>query len=261
MWAQIAMMGTNIITGAGMASSKRKLANAQYEFESKRADNKFMQNAASNLMKASQADVDRANQQRQNKQAMRQLESGMDQESFNYGRAVDGLNSDKFSQRMQGAEALGALAASAGAAGVGGASIEQVAATERFRQDVQAAAMEQGIKDVTYASLLNKTSIMDNQYNQLDATTVLAGFDYSARDFVQKDTQAGQYGLTQVLGDGMSGFTGNMNNVGIQLDKGMVQGANAFASQGIDMFTGLFGGGKKNKGLGGGPAIAKTRIL
>lgn len=260
MWVQMIMAATNIVAGKGMAQAKKTLADAQYKFDMSRADNKFMQNAAGNLMKASQADVDRANQARQNKQAMRQLESGLDQESFNYGKAVDGLNSDRFSQRMQGAEALGSLVASAGAAGVGGASIEQVAATERFRQEVQDTAMQQGIKDTTYASALNKTSIMDNQYNQIDTSPILAGFDYSARDFVMKDNQAGKYGLSNMLSDGMNGFSGNMNNVGVQLDKSQVQGAQAYANKGIDMFKGMFSGGGGNKGLGGGAAIAKTRV-
>lgn len=259
MWVQMIMAATNIIAGKGMASAKKTLADAQYKFDTARADNKFMTQAAGNLMKASQADVDRANQARQNKQAMRQMETGLDQEAFNYGKAVDGLNSDRFSQRMQGAEALGALVASASAAGVGGGSVEQLAETERFRQEVQDAAMEQGIKDTTYASALNRTSIMDNQYNQIDTSPILAGFDYSARDFVMKDNQAGKYGISNMLADGMNGFSGNMNNVGVTLDKQQIQGAQAYANKGIDMFKGMFSGGG-NKGLGGGAPIAKTRL-
>lgn len=246
-WAQVAMAAVNVVTGMQTASAKRKLGKAQHKYESGRADNKFMQQAAANTLAAANADVDRANQQRQNKQAMKQLERGLEAESFNYGKAVDGLNSNRFDQRMQGASALGTLAASAGAAGVGGASIQALEDTERFRQERADQAMTDQIKDATYASALNRTSIMDNQYNAMDNSLILPGLDYSARDFVMEDKYSNKYGIHNAIGDGMNGFSGNMNNVGINLQSMGYQGQS------------MFGSGSKNKGLGGGAPISAAK--
>lgn len=252
-WAQIAMAAVNVVTGMQTASAKKKLGEAQYKYEKGRADNKFLQQAAQNSLNAANADVERANQQRQNKQAMRQLERGLEAESFNYGKAVDGLNSNRFDQRIAGASALGTLAASAGAAGVGGASIQQLEQTEQLRQERADLAMKDQIKDATYATAMNRTSIMDNQYNALDDTLILPGFDYSARDFVMDNRSQNKYGLHNIVSDGMNGFSGNMNQVGVNVQD--------FGYTGQSMF----GSGTKNKGLGGGAPITaakgtKTRL-
>lgn len=261
MIAQMIMAGTNIIAGKGMAQAKGIAAKAQYKFDLARADNKFMQNAAQNLLSASQANVDRANQARQNKQSMRNMETQLDQEAYNSGKLNDSLNSQRFDQRMQGAEQLGALVASAAANGVGGASVETMQATEKFRQERQDQAMRQGLQDAQFASALNRTSITDNGYNQLDTSPILAGFNYQARDYVFKDNQAGKYGLSTMIADGLNGFQGNMNNIGVQLNSKQVEGANAYAAKGMNTIKSWFGGGGTgNKGLGGGAPIAKTRL-
>lgn len=251
MWAQIAMAATNIIEGYGSAKSKRRLAEAQYKLEAGREENKQLVRDAQNELSVATANLTRYQQQRQNERIGKAMEKQDEQESFNWGKQVDGLTSARFDQRIEGASALGSLSAQAAFAGVGGASIEQVRMTEEARQARADAAVVQGLQDAKYVSALSKSAIIDNGYNQLDDSYVFADLDLTPKGLVMNNAWQHKYSLMNSVTDGMNGFSGNMDKVGINLQ-----------SQGYKGDMQLFGGkgtGAKNQGLGGAGAKSEAK--
>lgn len=246
MWAQIAMAAINIVEGYGKSKTNRLLAEAQYKLEAGREENKQMVRDAQNELSIANANLTRYQKQRQNERIGKAMEKQDEQEAFNWGKQVDGLTSARFAQRVEGASALGSLSAQAAFAGVGGASIEQVRMTEEARQARADAAVVQGLQDAKYVSALSKSAIIDNGYNQLDDSYVFADLDLTPKGLVMNNAWQHKYTLGSMAMDGMNGFSGNMDKVGINLQ-----------SQGYKGDTQLFGGkgtGAKNQGLGGAGA-------
>lgn len=244
MWAQIAMAAINIVEGYGKSKTNRMLAEAQYKLDKGREDNKQLVRDAQNELSIANANLTRYQQQRQNERVGKAMEQQDEQEAFNWGKQVDGLTSARFDQRIEGASALGSLSAQAAFAGVGGASIEQVRMTEEARQVRADAAIVQGLKDAKYVAALSKAAIIDNGYNQLDDSYVFADLDMTPKGLVMNNAWQHKYSLGSAAMDGMNGFSGNMDKVGVNL-----QGA---GYKGDTQLFGNSGTGAKNKGLGGG---------
>lgn len=239
-WAQIAMAGANILQGASMASSNRKLAKAQYKYDKGRAQNAALFNASQNMLNMADANVARYQQWRDNNKKLDAMGEAMRQDTRNFGKQIDQMNSAKFEQRIQAAGQLGSILAEAAAAGVGGASVEAVYEAEKFKNERQDWAMSEQIKDAEYAHTMNQVAIMDNGYNSLDSTAVFSSLNYQAEDLVMDNSWQHKYNPLQAASDGFNGFQGNMNNIGLDV-------------------SGFMGGnsGKNNKGLGGkkGPTV------
>ncbi|AZQ96391.1 hypothetical protein ZPAH7B_orf00010 [Aeromonas phage ZPAH7B] len=243
MWAQVAMAGINIMAGKGKAKANQTLASAQYRLESGREENKQLVRDAQNELSVATANLSRYQQQKRNDRIGKAMEKQDEQEAFNWGKQVDGLTSARFDQRIQGASALGSLAAQAAFAGVGGASVEQVRMTEEARQARADAAVVQGLQDAKYVSALSKSAIIDNGYNQLDDSYIFADMDLTPKGLVIDTSSQHKYSLGSAVGDGMAGFSGNMDKVGVNLQAAGYKGdASLFGS----------GTGAKNQGLGGG---------
>lgn len=256
-WANIAMGAANALTGHSQKSSQMKVAKAQLALDQGRANNKMQVQVANNLLSAALAEQQRSEQQRRNRKSMENMEKGLEQNAFNLGKQIDGLTTSRFSARLQGAAALGTLAATAGAAGVGGASVEALAANEQFRTDLADKAMVEQAKDAQYVASLNNSALVDNAYSQLDDSYVFANFDFSPKDMVLDTTAQYKWGLMDGVTDFGSGFSGNMGKVGINLgDYGYKADANLFQA-GKNGFNAL---SSKVSSLFGGNTGAKTRL-
>lgn len=226
-WQNIAMAATNILEGYDMASHKNKLAKATYKYERGRAQNAALANASQNMLNMADANVARYQQWRDNKKKLGAMGEAYSQDSRNFGKQIDQMNSAKFEQRLQAAGQLGSILAEAAAAGVGGASVEQVYEAEKFRNERQQWAMSEQIKDAEYAHTMNQVAILDNGYNSLDSTTVFSSLNYQAQDLVIDNSWKEKYTLQQGAMDGFNGFTGNMNNLGIDMSgTGFSKGTN-----------------------------------
>ena len=257
-WAQLAMGAMNALTGKSAKASQMKVAKAQLALDQGRANNKMQIQVANNLLSAAQAEVQRSNQARQNRKVMENMEKGLEQNAFNLGKQMDGLTSNRFSARLQGAGALGTLAATAAAAGVAGASVDALANTEVVRQELADQAMEKQAKDASYVASLNNSALVDNAYNNLDDSYVFASFDYSPRDFVLDTTAQYKWGLMNAATDFASGFSGNMNQMGINLQEYGYKGDASLAQAGSNAWGALKSGASKL--FGGGNAGATTRL-
>lgn len=248
-WAQVAMAAVNVLEGYGKAKSQHKLAKAQYNLEEGRATNAALIRASENQLSMATANLDRYMQQKQNKKNMEAMENALHSDSFNYARQLDGLASNKMNERLMGASALGSLAAQAGAAGVGGASVDALADTERLRQLRVDQALDDQIKDAQIVHNQNQTAILDNGYASLDDSYIFAGLDYTPKDLVFDNSWQYEYKTRDlILGtgkagqDAFNGFSGNMNNVGIDLSSIMGKSS-----------------GAKNQGLGKGAPISAAK--
>lgn len=254
MWVQIAMAAVNMIEGWSQASSKRKLAKAQYNYEKSAAANKALNNASNNMLQMADANLARYNQWRQNKQTMDKFGTDWSQNAYNSAKVIDGLNSRKFEERLANAGNLGSIAASAAAAGVGGASVEQNSQVERLRQARQSDVSSNQIRDAHYADNLNRVAMIDNAYNQLTTDANFANLNYQAQDMVVDNSWAQKYTLGKAAMDGMNGFSGNMNNVGINASEWTAnnekKGTTGFgsASNSFSWFKGGASGGGKSGG-------------
>lgn len=256
MWSQIAMSAVNMIEGWSQASSKRKLAKAQYNYDKSAAANKALNNASNNMLQMADANLARYNEWRQNKQTMDKFGSDWSQNAYNSAKIIDGLNSKKFEDRLASAGNLGSIAAAAAAAGVGGASVQQNLQVERLRQQRQDDANSQQLQDAQYADGLNRVAMIDNAYKQLSTDPVFANLNYQAQDMVVDNSWAEKYTLGKAAMDGMNGFSGNMNNIGINASewtgKQEKKGTTGFGSA-SNMFS-WFGGGSSSGGKSGGGA-------
>ncbi|CCI88421.2 hypothetical protein BN110_002 [Yersinia phage phiR8-01] len=260
MWAQIAMAAVNVLEGYGQAGSKRKLARAQYKLESGRADRKEGLRVAGNELAAATATLQRTEQSLQNQRIGRQAERDIDSSARSYTQAMDGLASDKFNTRLQAMNNVGQMAAEAAAAGVAGGSVEQVEQVERLRQARVEVGIQRGEENARWAKLQQDTAIMDQFISQTDTSAIFADLDYTAKDMVFNNEWQHKYSLGKAAMDGMNGFSGNMNNIGINASewtaKQEKQGTTGFGGKST-MFS-YFGGGNKggtganNQGLGGG---------
>lgn len=257
MWVQLAMAAVNMIEGWGQASSKQKLAKAQYNYERSAAANEALNNASNNMLQMADANLARYNQWRQDKKTMDNMGEALSQNSYNQGKIMDGLNSQRFEQRIANAGNLGAIAASAAAAGVGGSSVDVIQQTEEMRQARQNNAMSQSIEDAQFVNSLQRTAIVDNAMSQLSTDPVFANLNYQAERMVVDNSWAEKYTLGKAAMDGMNGFSGNMNNIGIDASKWTAgqekKGTTGFGSA-SNSFSWFGGGGKGGASSGGSGA-------
>ena len=242
-WANIAMAAVNVIESYNMAGAKFKHAKAQYKLEEGRAQNKQLIQHSNNLFEAATANLNRYQQQRDNAKKMDAGAEALRQDTWNYGKQIDGMNSGRFEQRVQAAGALGSLMAQAAFAGVGGSTVDMVADTEAMRQARSDQAIADQIKDAGYVHALNQTSIIDNTFSSLDDSYIFAGLDYSPKDLVFDQSWEHKFTTTNlVLGTGpamkaaVNGFSGNMDAVGINVG-GMMGGMGKMTSAAGSMFS------------------------
>lgn len=259
MWAQIAMAAVNVVEGWSMSGVKRKVAKAeyglqkaQYELDKTRGHNADLANAGNNMLAMANASAQDFERRRSNKKALRAYGEAVSQEAWNAAKQADAMNSQKFEAQLAQAGRLGSITAAAAAAGVGGSSVDAVYNTELMRQDRMEQAASQQMDDWQYARNLNQISMMDNIYDSLDMGVSFADVNYKANELVVDNTFDNswqhKYSIGKAAMDGMNGFIGNMNNIGINVQDFGFKGKNIFGG-GSGKAT-----GKMNKGLGQGGA-------
>lgn len=259
MWAQIAMAAVNVVEGWSMSGTKRKVAKAeyglqkaQYELDKTRGQNADLANAGNNMLAMANASAQDFERRRSNKKALRAYGEAVSQEAWNSAKQADAMNSQKFEAQLSQAGRLGSIAAAAAAAGVGGSSVDAVYNTELMRQDRMEQAASQQMDDWQYARNLNQISMMDNIYDSLDMGVSFADVNYKANELVVDNTFDNswqhKYSIGKAAMDGMNGFMGNMNNIGINVQDFGFKGKNIFGGG-----SGKATGGM-NKGLGQGGA-------
>lgn len=259
MWAQIAMAAVNVVEGWSMAGTKRKVAKAeyglqkaQYELDKTRGQNADLANAGNNMLAMANASAQDFERRRSNKKALRAYGEAVSQEAWNAAKQADAMNSQKFEAQLAQAGRLGSITAAAAAAGVGGSSVDAVYNTELMRQDRMEQAASQQMDDWQYARNLNQISMMDNIYDSLDMGVSFADVNYKANELVVDNTFDNswqhKYSIGKAAMDGMNGFMGNMNNIGINVQDFGFKGKNIFGGG-----SGKATGGM-NKGLGQGGA-------
>lgn len=259
MWAQIAMAAVNVVEGWSMSGVKRKVAKAeyglqkaQYELDKTRGQNADLANAGNNMLAMANASAQDFERRRSNKKALRAYGEAVSQEAWNAAKQADAMNSQKFEAQLAQAGRLGSITAAAAAAGVGGSSVDAVYNTELMRQDRMEQAASQQMDDWQYARNLNQISMMDNIYDSLDMGVSFADVNYKANELVVDNTFDNswqhKYSIGKAAMDGMNGFMGNMNNIGINVQDFGFKGKNIFGG-GSGKST-----GKMNKGLGQGGA-------
>lgn len=259
MWAQIAMAAVNVVEGWSMAGTKRKVAKAeyglqkaQYELDKTRGQNADLANAGNNMLAMANASAQDFERRRSNKKALRAYGEAVSQEAWNSAKQADAMNSQKFEAQLSQAGRLGSIAAAAAAAGVGGSSVDAVYNTELMRQDRMEQAASQQMDDWQYARNLNQISMMDNIYDSLDMGVSFADVNYKANELVVDNTFDNswqhKYSIGKAAMDGMNGFMGNMNNIGINVQDFGFKGKNILGGG-----SGKATGGM-NKGLGQGGA-------
>lgn len=259
MWAQIAMAAVNVVEGWSMSGVKRKVAKAeyglqkaQYELDKTRGQNADLANAGNNMLAMANASAQDFERRRSNKKALRAYGEAVSQEAWNAAKQADAMNSQKFEAQLAQAGRLGSITAAAAAAGVGGSSVDAVYNTELMRQDRMEQAASQQMDDWQYARNLNQISMMDNIYDSLDMGVSFADVNYKANELVVDNTFDNswqhKYSIGKAAMDGMNGFMGNMNNIGINVQDFGFKGKNIFGGG-----SGKATGGT-NKGLGQGGA-------
>ena len=259
MWAQIAMSAVNVVEGWSMSGVKRKVAKAeyglqkaQYELDKTRGQNADLANAGNNMLAMANASAQDFERRRSNKKALRAYGEAVSQEAWNAAKQADAMNSQKFEAQLAQAGRLGSITAAAAAAGVGGSSVDAVYNTELMRQDRMEQAASQQMDDWQYARNLNQISMMDNIYDSLDMGISFADVNYKANELVVDNTFDNswqhKYSIGKAAMDGMNGFMGNMNNIGINVQDFGFKGKNIFGGG-----SGKATGGM-NKGLGQGGA-------
>lgn len=260
-WAQIAMAAVNVLESYGQADSKYKLAKAEYNYQKGQAENKALANASQNMLNMADANVARYQQWRDNKKSLEAMGEQYSQDQWNFGKQIDAMNSSKFEQRLEAAGNLGSILAESAAAGVGGASVEAVYETEKFKQERQQWAIDNQIKDAEYAHRLNQSAILDNGYAALDGGTQFASLNYQAMDMVTDTSWQHKFTTTNlILGTGpamkaaVNGFSGNMDAVGFKIDPNQFQ-----SSGGSNKGLGAKGG-QTVKGLGAKGSSGAVRL-
>lgn len=247
MIANFIMAGVNILEGYGTAKSQRKLAQAQYKLDSVRADNAQWQIAGDNMLAMADASNRDFEMRRQNKKKLEAYGEQVSQEAWNASNQADKMNQSRFESRLQNIGNLGSIIAAAAAAGVGGSSVEDVANAETLRQQRQEEQASRDMTDWQYARNLNQVSMMDNAFNSLDISAGnFANLTYAARDMVTDNSWQHKYSLGKAAMDGVNGFMGNMDKIGIDVSAITGKAAGETASSLFKQATGAL-----NKGLGG----------
>lgn len=247
MIANFIMAGVNMLEGYGQAKTKQKLAKAQYKLDSARADIKEWTTASSNMMAMADASARDFEMRRQNKKKLEAYGEQVSQEAWNASNQADKMNSSRFESRLQNMGNIGSLVAAAAAAGVGGSSVTAVADAENLRQSRVEEQASRDMGDWQYARNLNQISMMDNAFNSLDLSAGnFANLTYSTRDMVTDNSWQHKWSIGKGLMDGVNGFMGNMDKIGIDVSAITGKAAGETASSLFKQATGAL-----NKGLGG----------
>lgn len=258
MIANFIMAGVNMIEGYGQSQWKGKLAKAQYKLDSTRADIKTWQTASNNMLAMADASARDFDMRRQNKKKLEAYGEQVSQEAWNAAKQADAMNKSRFESSLQNSANLGSIVAAAAAAGVGGSSVEDAYNAEQLRQIRQDEQASRDMADWQYSRNLNQISMMDNAFNGLELSAGnFADLTYQARDMVTDNSWQHKYSIGKMAMDGVNGFMGNMDKVGVNASSLMGDSAKSAASSAMSGFKGLFGTGTANKGLGGG---GKTRL-
>lgn len=263
MIANFIMAGVNMLEGFAQSEWKTKLAKAQYKLDSTRADIKTWQTASNNLMAMSDASARDFEMKRQQKKQMDAYGEQVSQEAWNASKQADQMNRSRFESSLQNAGNLGSIIAAAAAAGVGGSSVEDAYNAEQLRQTRQDEQASRDMSDWQYSRNLNQISMMDNAFNSLEVSAgQFANLTYAARDMVTDNSWQHKWSIGKGVMDGVNGFMGNMDKVGVNvgglMGQGQAAGAASQAWSGVKgMFSGGGGTGGANMGLGQG---GKTRL-
>lgn len=247
MIANFIMAGVNMLEGFAQSEWKGKLAKAQYKLDSTRADIKTWQTAGANMMAMADASNRDFEMRRQNKKKLEAYGEQVSQEAWNAANQADQMNKSRFESRLQQMGNLGSVIAAAAAAGVGGGSVEDVYNAEQLRQSRVEEQASRDMGDWQYARNLNQISMMDNAFNSLDLSAGnFANLTYSTRDMVTDNSWQHKWNLGKGLMDGVNGFMGNMDKIGIDASAITGKAAGETASSLFKQATGAL-----NKGLGG----------
>lgn len=247
MIANFIMAGVNMLEGFAQSEWKGKLAKAQYKLESTRADIKTWQTAGANMMAMADASNRDFEMRRQNKKKLEAYGEQVSQEAWNAANQADQMNKSRFESRLQQMGNLGSVIAAAAAAGVGGGSVEDVYNAEQLRQSRVEEQASRDMGDWQYARNLNQISMMDNAFNSLDLSAGnFANLTYATRDMVTDNSWQHKWSLGKGLMDGVNGFMGNMDKIGVDASAITGKAAGETASSLFKQATGAL-----NKGLGG----------
>lgn len=262
MIANFIMAGVNMLEGYSQSGWKKDLAKAQYNLDSARADIKTWQVAGANMLAMAEASNRDFEMRRQNKKKLEAYGEQVSQEAWNASKQADAMNRNRFESSLQNAGNLGSIVAAAAAAGVGGSSVEDAYNAEQLRQTRQDEQASRDMSDWQYQRNLNQIAIQDNGLNSVDVTAgAFADLTYQARDMVVDNSWQHKWSIGKGIMDGVNGFMGNMDKVGVNVGGMMGQGqAAGAASQAWSGVKGMFGGGGSggaNMGLGQG---GKTRL-
>lgn len=249
-WAQIIMGAVNTVEGYGNNKIKRKVAGAQYELASGRAERKDMLRKESNKLAIATADLDRFQQDRANRKRTEAMEKNMAIQDRQAATAMDQLSAQRIDSRLEGASTLGSIAAQKAAAGVGGSTLSMIENAESIRQARVDQSFVQAESDARFMNEASKSALMDNAFSNLDQSYVFASLDMTPKDLVLDTTKGMKWSIGQGAMDFASGFTGNMNQLGGDSGVNMQQSGYKPEYNLFDIFKGG-GTGGKNKGIGG----------
>jgi len=250
-----------MLEGYSQSGWKKDLAKAQYKLDSARADIKMWDTAGRNMMAMAEASNRDFEYKRNTKKKLEAYGEQVSQEAWNASKQADAMNRNRFESSLQNAGNLGSIIASAAAAGVGGSSVEDAYNAEQLRQSRQDEQASRDMADWQYSRNLNQISLMDNAFNSLDMSAgAFANTEYATRDMVTDNSWQHKWSIGKGVMDGVNGFMGNMDKVGVNVGGLMGGGqASGAASQAFSSVKGMFSGGTggANMGLGQG---GKTRL-
>ena len=248
-WAQIMMGAVNTVDGYANSKTKRKLAGAQYELDTGRADRKDGLRKENNKLAIATADLDRFQIDRANRKKTEAMEKNLAIQDKQAAGAMDQLSSQRIDSRLEGAGTMGAIAAQKAAAGVGGNTLSMIENAESLRQARVDKSFERAEADARFMNEASRSALMDNTFSNLDQSYVFASLDMTPKDLVIDTTKAMKWNLGQGARDFANGFQGNMN----QLGGGGVNLQQSGYKPEYNMFDIFKGGGTggNNKGLGG----------
>lgn len=214
MWAQIAMAAFNVVDGFNSRAGKRNLANAEYELAQGRADRDDKLRESNNELAVATSNLQRIEQSLNNQRVGKAAERNMEEISRNFSSAQDSFTTDKAVNKLQSAQALGSVMSSAAAAGVAGGSVEQLEQVERLRASRVNQAIEENEAGATWAKNTSAAALQDNLVANTNMSAIFTDIDYTAPALVFNNAWQHKDGIGKVGMDAMSGFMGNMNNLG-----------------------------------------------
>lgn len=227
MWTEIAMGSLNVAAGYGMRKAENIVANSNYKLESERATSKWLANASSNMLSMVDAKMKSYNIKRQNSATLKAYGEEVSKEGYNASKWYDKLNNASFTTKQEAMGNIGAIAADAAYAGVGGSSVESAKGMEEARQIRQDKAIADQGKDYAYTRTVNQVALMDNAYNNLQDPTVFAQLNFQAKDLVVNKSK-GKYSISDAIKDFSSGYSGNLDKVGINMSDSDVSSVKGF---------------------------------